>query len=257
MKITFLGTGTSHGVPAIGCYCEVCCSSDPLNQRFRSSIYVQSDHCQFVVDTTPDFRSQCLRANISRLDAIIYTHEHSDHLLGLDELRRFRSSTGKRLPTYGSAKVLECIQRIFPYALENPPLYKGLPELDLYEIQGPFELKDLRLTPYWMPHGITQTLGFRFDTLRGPRFAYLTDCKEVSYSIRQDLRGIPLLILDALRKQPHPTHMTLDEALEVVREIRPERALFTHISHEMDHHSINAELPETIQLAYDGQVVEI
>jgi len=209
------------------------------------------------VDTTPEFRLQCLRANIQQVDAIVYTHEHSDHLLGLDELRRFTALQNKRIPVYGSRRVLDFIQRIFPYAVQIPVPYKGLPELDLHEIQGAFSIGHFRLIPYRMPHGGTETLGFRFDDQRGPQFAYLTDCKEVATTIRKDIKNIPLLILDALRKKPHPTHLSLDEAIEVVRDIKPKQALFTHIAHDLDHHQTNAELPSNMRLAYDGQMVEL
>ncbi len=241
----------------IGCDCVVCQSPDPLNKRFRSSIFVESKGFKLVVDTTPDFRMQCLRAKVSDLDAIVYTHEHSDHILGLDELRRFCVVHDKRLPVYGSPRVLEYIRRIFPYALHNPVLYKGLPELDLHEIIEPFKLRHIHLTPHRMPHGNTESMGFRFDDARGPRFAYLTDCKQVSSAIRKDIHGIPVLILDALRKKPHPTHLSLDEALEVVREVKPQRAFFTHIAHDLDHNLTNAELPPGVALAYDGQIVEV
>ncbi len=257
LKITFLGTGTSHGVPTIGCHCAVCCSPDPLNKRLRSSIFVESKNFRLVVDTTPDFRTQCLRSSIQNLDAIVYTHEHSDHVLGLDELRRFCTLHDKRLPAYGSKRVLESIQRVFPYAVEKPPAYRGLPELDLNEIHGPFTLGPWRMIPYWLPHGNTESLGFRFEDKNGPRFAYLIDCKQISFAIRKEIRGIPLLILDALRKKPHPTHLSLSEALEVVAEVRPSQALFTHICHDLDHRLTNAELPAGVSLAYDEQIVEI
>ncbi len=257
VQVTFLGTGTSHGVPMIGCECAVCHSPDPLNRRYRSSILVEARGFRLVVDTTPDFRAQCLRAGVRDLDAIVYTHEHSDHLLGLDELRRFCTLHDKRLPAYGTRRVLDSIQRVFPYAVVNPPPYKGVPELDLHEILGPFALGPFRLTPYQMPHGGTESTGYRFDDESGPRFAYLTDCKEVAPAIRRDLHGIPLLILDALRHRPHPTHLSVAEALEVVREIRPARALFTHICHELEHAATNADLPEGAALAYDGQVVKL
>ena len=256
LKIVFLGTGTSTGVPAIGCDCAVCLSADPLNKRYRSSIFVESDDLSLVVDTTPDFRSQCLRANINKLDGVIYTHEHSDHLLGLDDLRRFCLMHNKRIPVYGSSRVNEYIRRIFPYAVRQPAPYKGLPEVELHEINGPFQVGHLRVIPYSMPHGSTTALGFRFDDARGPRFAYLTDCKEVSPEIRRDVREIPLLILDALREKSHPTHLSLDEAIAVVKDTRPGQTLFTHIAHEMDHRGINARLPAGIALAYDGQIVE-
>ncbi len=241
----------------IGCDCQVCLSSDSRNKRFRSSILVESRGVNVVVDTTPDFRMQCLRSRLRNIDAIVYTHEHFDHLLGLDEMRRFCVMHDKRLPAYGSAKVLDTIRRVFPYAVHHPPPYKGLPEIDLHEINGPFSIQHLRLIPFAMPHGSTQTLGFRFDDERGPRFAYLTDCKTVDTSIRRELKGIPMLILDALRKTSHPTHLSLNEALEIVKEIQPEQAYFTHICHEMEHHATNEELPKNVRLAYDGQVFEV
>lgn len=257
MKITFLGSGTSYGVPMIACTCTVCQSPDPSNQRLRSSIMLETKDVRIIVDTTPDFRQQCLRSKIHDLDAIFYTHEHSDHLLGLDELRRFCVLHDKRLPVYGSKRVLEYIERIFPYAVANPPPYKGLPELDLHEITGAFSFCHLKITPFCMPHGNTQSLGFRFEDDRGMQFAYLTDCKEVSPAIRRELQGIPLLILDALQHKPHPTHLSIHEALEVVRDIQPHKTFFTHISHEVDHPSINSELPPNVSLAYDTLTVEI
>jgi phosphoribosyl 1,2-cyclic phosphate phosphodiesterase len=241
----------------IACECAVCLSTDPKNKRFRSSIYVESEGFRLVVDTTPDFRSQCLRARIQGLDAILYTHEHSDHILGLDDLRRFCSIQDQRIPAYASEKVIAYIHRMFPYAVEKPPPYKGLPEIDVHEIRGPFQLGPFMLTPYQLPHGRTQSLGFRFSDQHGPRFAYLTDCKEVAPEIRRELKGIPLLILDALRKTPHPTHLSVSEALEVVSEIQPGQTFFTHIAHELDHEAMNAELPGQVRLAYDGLQVEL
>ena len=256
MKITFLGTGTSHGVPMIGCECEVCSSTDSANQRLRSSILVESGGFHLVVDTTPDLRAQCLRAKIRDLDAILYTHEHSDHVLGLDELRRFCMLHDKRLPAYGSERVLHCIERIFPYAVSAPPPYKGLPELNLHKIDGPFSLGPWRLYPFRMPHGKTESMGFRFDKDGTPRFAYLTDCKMVPAAVRKGIHKIPLLILGVLREKPHPTHLSVSEALEVIGEIHPARTLFTHLCHEMDHHIMNAKLPPGVALARDEQVVE-
>jgi phosphoribosyl 1,2-cyclic phosphate phosphodiesterase len=241
----------------IACNCAVCQSPDPANQRLRSSIMLETKGVRLIVDTTPDFRQQCLRSKIQDINAIFYTHEHSDHLLGLDELRRFCVVHDKRLPVYGSKRVLEYIERIFPYAILNPPPYKGLPELDLHEVTGPFSFHHLKVVPYRMPHGSTQSLGYRFEDDRGVQFAYLTDCKEVSSEIRQELRKIPLLILDALRHKPHPTHLSISEALEVVNDIQPGKTFFTHIAHEVDHHRTNSELPANVSLAYDTLSVEI
>lgn len=210
-----------------------------------------------MVDTTPDFRAQCIRENITHLDAILYTHEHSDHILGMDELRRFTTLNGRRLPAYGSPEVLAYLRRIFPYALQNPPLYPGLPQVDLHCIEGPFALGPFQVTPYRMPHGLIETLGFRFDDSSGPRFAYLTDCKEVSLPIRKSIQGVPLLILDALRKKPHPTHLSVEGALEVVRDVKPQQAFFMHIAHDLDHDETNSELPEGVSLAFDQLTISM
>jgi phosphoribosyl 1,2-cyclic phosphate phosphodiesterase len=241
----------------IGCDCAVCTSSDTANQRLRSSIMLETNGVCVIVDTTPDFRQQCLRAKVHNVDTVFYTHEHSDHLLGLDELRRFCILHDKRIPVYASKKVMEYIERMFPYALHKTAPFKGLPELDLHEINGPFKFGHLNVVPYAMPHGSTQTLGFRFEDHRGIRFAYLTDCKEVPSSIRKELQGIPLLILDALRKKPHPTHLSLDEALAVVADIQPQKTFFTHICHDLDHQQTNSELPPNVSLAYDTLTIEL
>jgi phosphoribosyl 1,2-cyclic phosphate phosphodiesterase len=257
MKITFLGTGTSHGVPMVGCFCAVCTSGNPKNKRFRSSIWVETENFSFVVDTTPDFRMQCIREKITNLDAILYTHEHSDHILGLDELRRFSIMHQKRLPAYGSPEVLAYIRRMFPYALQNPAPYPGLPQVDLHVIEGPFRLGPFQVTPFRMPHGLIESLGYRFDDAAGPRFAYLTDCSEVSPTIRKSIAGVPLLILDALRKKPHPTHLSIDGALDVVKNVNPGKTFFMHIAHDLDHDEVNSELPEGVSLAYDQQVISL
>lgn len=241
----------------VACDCAVCRSTDPHNRRLRPSILVEHEDFIVVVDTTPDFREQCLRANLRRVDAILYTHEHNDHLVGLDELRRFCLLHDRRLPAYGPARAMRSIERMFPYAVHRPPPYKGLPELDLHEVTGPFTLGPWRITPWTLPHGNTETLAFRFDDARGPRFAYFTDCAKVPPPARESIRGIPLLILDALRHRPHPTHLTVEQALEVVADVRPAHTFFTHMCHELDHAATNAALPAGVALAHDGLVVNL
>lgn len=241
----------------IACNCAICTSPDPLNRRLRSSLLVENDGLKLVVDATTDFREQCLRARINDIDGIVCTHEHCDHILGLDEVRRFCFVHDKRIPVYGPAPVLESIRRIFPYAVKHPPPYKGLPELDLHEITGPFNFGPFRITSHRLPHGpVFAVLGLEFDA-GGKRFAYFTDCSAVPDEVRQAVRGIPLLILDALRHTPHPTHLNLKQALEVVADIRPQQALLTHLGHEFDHRVTNAQLSAGVALAYDGQMVDL
>lgn len=241
----------------IGCDCSVCVSIDPRNRRLRSSILVEEEDFRIVVDTTPDFRMQCLRAGLRKIDAIVYTHEHSDHILGLDDLRRFNWIQGRRIPAHGSAKVLEYLRRIFPYALEDSPSYKGLPQIDLKLIEETFDVGPFRLTPYELPHGATRTLGFLFERKANPSFAYLTDCKDVPPPVCSALRGIPLLILDGLRPTMHPTHLSIPESLEVAREIGAIKTLFTHIAHDVDHEATNRTFPSNVALAHDGLAVEL
>lgn len=241
----------------LACSCDVCTSSNPKNKRFRTSAFITHDDFQFIIDTTPDLRMQCLREDIRRIDTVLYTHEHSDHLLGLDELRRYCTLQKKRMPVYGSPNVLEYIRRIFPYTIVQPPPYPGLPELNLHEITGPLKLGKLTVTPFEMPHGLTKTFGFRFDDDQGPRFAYLTDGKIISSEIKRAIRNIPVLVLGALRDMPHPTHLSISEALQVVEDVQPGKTFFVHMSHEVEHDEVESRLPNNVRLAYDGLTVEI
>lgn len=253
IHITVLGSGTSSGVPAIGCSCEVCRSTDPRDKRLRPSILLRYAGRSVVVDTSPDFRAQVLRANLERLDAVLYTHSHADHVLGLDDIRPFNFRQKTPTPIYGSAETLEVIQRIFRYAFDEGPTQSSVPKLDLRTLDGsPFDLFGLEFTPIRLCHGNGTVLGFRFG-----RAAYLTDHSDIPEESRAKLRGLDVLFLDALRHRPHPTHSTVEQALRWVEEFKPKRAFFTHMCHDLSHEKTEAALPEHVRLAYDGLEIEV
>jgi phosphoribosyl 1,2-cyclic phosphate phosphodiesterase len=253
IHITVLGSGTSSGVPAIGCSCEVCRSTDPRDKRLRPSILLRYGGHNVVVDTSPDFREQVLRANLERLDAVLYTHAHADHVLGLDDIRPFNFRQKTPTPIYGSAETLEVIQRIFRYAFDEGPTQSSVPKLDLRTLDGsPFELFGLEFTPIRLCHGNGTVLGFRFG-----RAAYLTDHSDIPEESRAKLSGLDVLFLDALRHRPHPTHSTVEQALRWVEEFKPKRAFFTHMCHDLSHEKTEATLPAHVRLAYDGLEIEV
>ncbi|MCX7826365.1 MAG: MBL fold metallo-hydrolase [Verrucomicrobiae bacterium] len=257
MRIRFLGSGTSQGVPMIGCDCEVCRSPDPRNKRYRPSVMVETGQAHMVVDTTPDFRSQCLANNVRRLDAILVTHPHADHVLGLDDVRRF-CANGRVLPVYAAREHLQVLRRIFAHAFDAASRLPGWPQVDGHVVEPlrPFQVGATRVTALELPHGRTTVLGYLFENAAG-RFAYLTDCKSVPPAAIERLRGVNVLALDALRHRPHFGHLTVSEALAVVGEIKPERAYFTHICHDLDHATLESQLPPHVRVAYDGLVVDL
>jgi phosphoribosyl 1,2-cyclic phosphate phosphodiesterase len=250
MRVTLLGTGTSFGVPSVACDCAVCTSADPRNRRDRASVYLEVDGAALLVDTATEFRHQALRAGIRRVDAVLYTHAHADHVSGLDDLRRF--CEGGPLPCYGEPKTREAIMRRFDYAFAAPPYPGGAPQLTFETVTGPFRAAGQEVIPVPLQHGGMVVLGFRVGGV-----AYATDCNAIVPESRALLRDLDLLILDALRFTPHPTHFTLPESLAMIAELRPRRALLTHISHEIDHATVAATLPAGVELAYDGLVVEV
>jgi phosphoribosyl 1,2-cyclic phosphate phosphodiesterase len=250
MKVTFLGTGTSVGVPRIGCDCAVCRSADPRNQRLRCSLLIEHQGRAILVDTPPDLRTQALRHGIRRLDAVLFTHGHADHLHGLDDVRCFCFDRDAPLPCYADGRTLERIGRVFDYAFQNDHP-SSVPQLSLHRIDGPFELCGLAVEPVVVCHGELPVLGFRLGA-----FAYVTDCSAIPDASKARLRGLDTLVLGALRHQPHPTHFNVSQALDAIAELLPRRAFLTHVAHNLDHPATNASLPDPVRLAYDGLILE-
>jgi phosphoribosyl 1,2-cyclic phosphate phosphodiesterase len=252
IKITFLGTGTSSGVPMIGCDCEVCSSTDKKDKRLRSSIMVSSANTTLVVDTGPDFRYQMLRENVKKLDAVIFTHPHKDHIAGLDDIRAFNYLTRRPMEVYADSLTEEALRRDFYYAFSDTR-YPGIPELNLNTITTePFMAGDIPVMPIPVWHLKMPVMGFRFG-----KFTYITDANRIEESEKEKIRGSEVLVLNALRREKHISHFNLEEAVAMVQELKVPRAYFTHISHQLGlHEVVEKELPPGIHLAYDRQVLE-
>ena len=254
LKITFLGTGTSQGIPVIGSDHPVSFSKDPRDKRLRSSILIEYDNYNFVIDCGPDFRQQMLRTNCRKLDAIIFTHEHADHTTGIDDVRPFFFRQGK-IPIYLHKRVLESLHERFAYIFDPKQKYPGAPdfEVNLINKENDFNLFGLNITPIESVHLRLPVLGFRIG-----KFAYLTDVKTISEIELEKLKELDTLVINSLRYEPHPSHLNIEEALDIVNSINPKKTYFTHISHNMGFHKeVCDKLPESVSLAYDGLVLEI
>jgi len=253
VRITFLGTGTSHGVPMIGCDCATCRSSDPRDARLRPSIFVETAGTKILVDTGPDLRAQALRYDIRRVDAILFTHGHADHILGLDDVRRFNALMKGAMICYGDSQTLNDIRKTFHYVFDpNTPKGGGIPDIELREIRGPQRIGDLEVQPIPLWHGSRPILGFRFGA-----FAYLTDCNRLDDAAWPLLEGLDVVVIDALRVRTHPTHFSLDEAVDVAPRLKAGRTFFTHMCHDLSHEATNARLPQGMALAHDGLVLDM
>ena len=251
MNLKFLGTGTSTGVPILTCQCTVCTSPDPHDKRTRPSVLLEYDGRAVLIDTTPDFRTQALREGMTRLDAVVFTHHHADHIMGLDDTRMFYFRQQTPIPIYADPRCMRTIRTVFAYIFAGDYPFGGVGKLDPHLIDGPFDLWGLKLVPVPVMHGNLAILGFRVRDM-----AYLTDVSEVPESSLPLLAGLDVLIIDALRHKPHPTHLSLTQALAMVERLKPRRAFFTHIAHELGHKQTNSVLPANVRLAYDGLKVE-
>jgi phosphoribosyl 1,2-cyclic phosphate phosphodiesterase len=252
MQVTFLGTGTSTGVPVPTCHCEICSSDDPRDKRLRPSVLVEWDGGSILVDSATDLRLQALRHDIDRIDAVLYTHAHADHILGLDDLRLYNWRQRQPVPIYGSPETLAALTRTFWYVFEPGPSENTRPEIDLRPITGPFRLHERDVVPVPLMHGRLPILGYRIGKL-----AYLTDVSEIPETSYALLHDLDVLVLNALRERPHPTHLNLDGARLCAERIGAQQTYLTHASHEVHHATVSAALPPGIELAYDGLIVEL
>lgn len=253
MKITFLGTGASHGIPVIGCNCNVCQSVNSKNSRLRSSIFIETDRNKFVVDTGPDFRQQMLREKITQIDAIFITHEHKDHTAGLDDVRAYNYLMQKEMSIYGDSRVLETIKREYSYVFSDDK-YPGIPELNLCEVDNsPFVINGDSIIPIQVFHNLLPVFGFRIGNM-----AYITDAKTIPDAEKEKLYGLDVLVLSALRKKTHISHMGIDEVLSIIEELKPKKTYLTHISHmQYEYDEMCEFLPANICPAYDGLSIEV
>lgn len=253
MKVTFLGTGTSQGVPIIACECEVCRSQNPKDNRLRTSILIESDEAKVVIDSGPDFRQQMLREKVKSLDAVVFTHEHKDHLAGLDEVRAFNYITKMKMPVYATERVQIALKREFAYIFAEEK-YPGIPEIEVITItDDKFSVKDIEFTPIDVIHYRLPVKAFRIKD-----FTYITDANYISEEEKEKIKGSKIIVINALRREEHVSHFTFQQAIDLMNELKPEKAYFTHISHQLGlHNEVSKELPEFIELAYDGLQIEI
>jgi phosphoribosyl 1,2-cyclic phosphate phosphodiesterase len=252
LQITFLGTGTSHGVPVIACDCEVCQSNNPKNKRMRTSIHIKSEEYNLLIDTPPEMRLELIANKIKNVDSVLMTHAHADHIMGFDDIRALNWFQGKEMPVYGDHKTLNHIKKVFPYIFSEENPGGGVPQVILKKIEEEMHFKDLTVQPVPIYHGDNKILAYRINN-----FAYLTDCSKISESSLKLLEGIEYAAVDALRFEEHPTHMSVDQAVELIESLNLKHGYLTHISHRLDHQKLNDYLPEYVSPAYDGLKIEV
>ena len=249
--LTVLGSGTSMGVPTIGCTCAVCRSPDARDRRTRPSVLLEYGGKFVLIDTSPDFREQAIREKIRQIDAVLYTHTHADHILGIDDLRPLSFRRDGSIPLYARPEAAEFLRSMFRYIFDANYKFGGIARVELKPIEGPIELFGARFDPVKVIHGETEIYGYRFGSA-----AYLTDFSKIPDESFAQLRDLDILFLDALRHKPHPTHSTVENSLRIVDRVKPQRAFFTHICHDLPHEATNATLPENVRLSYDGLKLE-
>ncbi len=256
MEALFLGTGTSCGVPIIGCSCDVCCSSDPRDRRRRTSMYVSFEGMGILIDTPPDFREQALEYKIPRVDAVFFTHAHADHIFGFDDIRRFNTMQGGAIPAYAEKNTLADINRVFHYIGTKNSSGTYRPEILFHEIHGPISLGNLVVRPLRVVHGSQPTYGFLLEGA-GKRLAYIPDCKLMPPETRARVSGVDVIVLDALRHRQHITHMTIQESLACLEQVQAKQAYLIHMCHEVGHQELEASLPQNVHAAYDGLRIQL
>lgn len=252
MKLLILGCGTSTGVPVIGCHCRVCASDDPRNKRTRSSLLIQAYGKNILIDTSTDLRAQSLANNIERIDAVLFTHPHADHIHGIDDLRSFNMVQGGPIPCYGNEHTIRRIMVMFDYIFQKEGNVSWRPQLETHMISSPFSLSGIEIIPIEILHGEASILGYRMGNA-----AYITDCSSIPPSSIEKLGGLDILVIGALRYKPHPTHLSIGEAIEISAALKPKRTVFTHLSHSIDYTTDNAKLPQGAEIAHDGMTIEI
>tara|TARA_B100001175_G_C19467446_1_gene619888 strand:+ start:614 stop:1375 length:762 start_codon:yes stop_codon:yes gene_type:complete len=252
MKVTFLGTGTSQGIPVIACKCLVCSSEDPKDNRLRTSILIEEDGENIVIDTGPDFRQQMLREEVNNLNAVVFTHQHKDHVAGMDDVRAFNHKFKRDMDVYCTSDVEEALKREYPYVFSNDK-YPGVPQVKINNIKNkPFNIGKLEFIPIMALHYKLPVFGYRIKD-----FVYLTDISYITDDEKDKMRGAKIIVLDALRKEPHISHLSMQEAVDILEELQPEEGYLIHISHYMGlHEQVNKELPDFIKLSHDGLVLE-
>ncbi|MGM0603008.1 MAG: MBL fold metallo-hydrolase [Bacillota bacterium] len=252
MYISFLGTGTSHGIPVIGCSCKTCSSQNPKNKRNRTSIHIKTDNTNLLIDTPPEMRLELINNNIKQVDAVLLTHSHADHIMGFDDIRALNWQLGHEMPVYSDKKTLESLKRIFPYIFSKKNHGGGIPQVKLIEIKDKFKIGGEEIIPLPIYHGKNLILGYRIKN-----FAYMTDCSGIPEKTKKLLDGVEYLALDSLRYSEHPTHFSVDEAVEVINELNVKKGYLTHISHQLEHEELKNYLPENVEPAYDGLVIKV